>query len=203
MISALQQYLLLQGIVFRSFLSVNSEIISSKIVPETLFPQVPDSVRWPSSFLALSGPDSRARSWSRPVMMLTLDGAHAPVRPEPSPCRGERGSGDYEEVKGFRLYLIDRQRIIHLMSWHQIGTADELASSLCTIKQAGLIPEDRVRLCVVADGAAWIETLSSRSFPQLNKFWTTTIAPSIFMRSRRPSMAREHPKPRSGLTPPS
>ena len=87
----------------------------------------------------------------RPAMMLTLDGALTPVRPEPSPYRGKRGSGDYEEIKGFRLYLIDKHRIIHLMSWHQIGTADELASALSTVKQAGFVPEDRVRLLVVAD----------------------------------------------------
>jgi len=101
----------------------------------------------------------------RPVMMLTLDGALTPVRPEPSPYKGERGSGDYEEVKGFRFYLIEKHRIIHLMSWHQIGTADELASALSTIKQAGLIPEDRVRLCVVADGAAWIWNRIEQLFP--------------------------------------
>ena len=101
----------------------------------------------------------------RPVLMLTLDGAMAPVRPEPSPYKGERGSGDWEEVKGFRLYLIDKDRIIHLMSWHQIGTADDLASALLAIKQAELIPEDRVRLCVVADGAAWIWNRIEQLFP--------------------------------------
>ena len=104
-------------------------------------------------------------SRTRPVMMLTLDGALAPVRPEPSPYKGERGSGDWEEVKGFRLYLIGKSRIIHLMSWHQIGTADELASALSAIKQAGLVPENRVRLCVVADGAAWIWNRIELLFP--------------------------------------
>lgn len=102
---------------------------------------------------------------TRPVMMLTLDGALAPLRPEPSPYKGQRGSGNYEEVKGFRIYLIDKHRIKHLMSWHQICTADELASALCAIKQAGLIPENRVRLCVVADGAAWIWNRIEQLFP--------------------------------------
>jgi hypothetical protein len=43
----------------------------------------------------------------QPFMMMTLDGAQEPVRPEPSPRKGKRGKGDWKEVKGFRLYLID------------------------------------------------------------------------------------------------
>jgi hypothetical protein len=103
---------------------------------------------------------------SRPVMMLAVDGAMAPVRPEPSAYRGKRGKGDFEEVKGLRFYLVDKDRIEHLISWHQIGSADELASALQAIKEAGLVPEDRVRLCVVADGAAWIWNRVGQVFPK-------------------------------------
>jgi hypothetical protein len=102
----------------------------------------------------------------RPAMMLTVDGALAPVRSEPSPYKGKRGQGDWEEVKGFRFYLVDKDRIEHLMSWHQIGSADELALALQAIKDAGLVPEDRVRLCVVADGAAWIWNRIEQVFPK-------------------------------------
>lgn len=101
----------------------------------------------------------------RPVMMMAVDGAHAPVRPEPSPYKGKRGKGDYREVKGFRIYLLDKHRIEHLISWHQIGTADDLASALKCLKDAGLVPENRVRLCVVADGAAWIWNRLKEVFP--------------------------------------
>jgi hypothetical protein len=52
------------------------------------------------------------------------------------------------------------------MSWHQIGSADELATALHAIKKAGLVPEDRVRLCVVADGAAWIWNRVEQVFPK-------------------------------------
>jgi len=92
----------------------------------------------------------------RPVMMLAIDGAHAPTRPEPSPRKGERGKGEWKEVKGFRLYLIDSDRIVHLISWHQVQNDKELAKALLNIKNAGLIPEEKVRLCAIADGASWI-----------------------------------------------
>jgi len=108
---------------------------------------------------------SEGKGW-RPAMMLTVDGALAPVRSEPSPYKGKRGKGDWEEVKGFRFYLVDKDRIEHLMSWHQIGSADELALALQAIKDAGLVPEDRVRLCVVADGAAWIWNRIEQVFPK-------------------------------------
>ena len=64
----------------------------------------------------------------RPVMMLGIDGAHGPMRPEPTPHprKGKRGKGEWKEIKGFRLYLIDSQTIIHLMSWHQVCTDQEL-----------------------------------------------------------------------------
>lgn len=108
---------------------------------------------------------SEGKRW-RPAMMLALDGALAPVRCEPSLYKGERGPGEWEEVKGLRFYLVDKDRIEHLMSWHQIGSADELAMALQAIKEAGLVPEDRVRLCVVADGAAWIWNRVDEVFPE-------------------------------------
>ena len=101
----------------------------------------------------------------RPVMMMTIDGAKEPVRPEPSPRKGKRGKGDWKEAKGFRLYLLDEDRIEHLISWHQIESDRELAEALSTIKEAGLIPEESVRLCVVADGADWIWNRIEELFP--------------------------------------
>lgn len=41
-------------------------------------------------------------------------------------------------------------------SLHQVATDQELAQALLAVKDGGLIPEDRVRLCVVGDGAPWI-----------------------------------------------
>jgi hypothetical protein len=107
---------------------------------------------------------AEGKRW-RPVMMMTIDGAKEPVRPEPSPRKGKRGKGDWKEAKGFRLYLLDEDRIDHLVSWHQIESDRELAEALSTIKEAGLIPEKSVRLCVVADGAAWIWNRIEELFP--------------------------------------
>jgi hypothetical protein len=63
----------------------------------------------------------------RPVMMIAIDGAHAPTRPEPSDWKGKHGKGKWKEVKGFGVYLIDSDRIEHLISWHQIQDDKELA----------------------------------------------------------------------------
>ena len=100
----------------------------------------------------------------RPILMIGIDGAHAPTRPEPSPRKGPRGKGEWREVKGFRMYLLDGKRIVHLISWHQIKKDKELAEDLIRIKEAGLIPEDKVRICIIGDGAPWIWNRSKEIF---------------------------------------
>jgi len=105
----------------------------------------------------------------RPVLMIGIDGAHAPTRPEPSPRKGKRGKGEWKEVKGFRMYLLDNKDIIHLISWHQIKNDKELANDLLEIKQAGLIPEDKVRICVIGDGAPWIWNRIKEVYPDAKK----------------------------------
>ena len=69
----------------------------------------------------------------RPVVMIAADGGHAPTRPEPSPRKGKRGKGEWKEDKGFRIYLIDDKKIEHLISWHQVGTDEQLKESLLAI----------------------------------------------------------------------
>lgn len=102
----------------------------------------------------------------RPVMMIAIDGAHTPTRPEPSPWKGKRGKGEYKENKGFRLYLIDDDRIVHLISWHQVQDESEFTRGLSIIRDAGLIPEDKVRLCIIGDGAPWIWKKPFEVFPK-------------------------------------
>jgi hypothetical protein len=107
-----------------------------------------------------------AGQWRRPVVVLGIDGAFAPTRPESARGRrpGQRRQrarrpqwkGKWREVKGLRFYLIDGERIVHLLSWHPIQTEAELGEALKDIQEAGLIPEDRVRLCVICDGASGI-----------------------------------------------
>jgi hypothetical protein len=105
----------------------------------------------------------------RPVLMIGIDGAHAPTRPEPSPRKGKRGKGEWKEVKGFRMYLLADIKIVHLISWHQIASDKALGNDLFEIKQTGLIPEDKVRICAIGDGAPWIWNRIKEVYPGAKK----------------------------------
>jgi Uncharacterised protein family (UPF0236) len=114
------------------------------------------------------------KKW-RPILVLAIDGADVPTRPEPARGRRRgrkrggakraRWKGQWREAKGFRFYLVDEDRILHLISWHQIQDEEELFESLKQVKEAGLIPEEQVRLCVLADGARWIWKRIKGLFP--------------------------------------
>lgn len=117
---------------------------------------------------------AKDKKW-RPIMVLAIDGAYVPTRPEEAKGtrpgrkkqRARRASwkGQWQDAKGFRLYLVDGERIVQIASWHQIQTHEELAEALRVCKAQGLIPEDLVRLCVIADGARWIWELVKELFP--------------------------------------
>ena len=106
-----------------------------------------------------------ADKFRRPVLMPAPDGAHVPLRPEPSPRSGKRGKGNWKESKGFRFYFVDSERIIHLISRHQVQSDKELVNALQAIKDAGFFPEERVRLCVIGDGAPWIRNRIKELYP--------------------------------------
>jgi len=116
-----------------------------------------------------------AGRFRRPVLVLGIDGAYVPTRPESARERqpGQRRSrarraswhGQWRDAKGFRLYLIDDERIVHLLSWHQVQNEEQLGDALKQVKEAGVIPEDHVRLCVVCDGASWIWKHVESLFP--------------------------------------
>lgn len=111
----------------------------------------------------------------RPVMVMAIDGAHVPTRADeagewvdaPKRYRARRASwkGGYKEAKGLRLYAFDAERIVHVLSWHQIQDDDAIGEALDHIKAQGLIPEDEVRLCVIGDGAPWIWNQIQDRFP--------------------------------------
>jgi hypothetical protein len=117
-----------------------------------------------------------AGKWRRPVVVLGIDGAYVPTRPESARGRwpGQRRqrakrprwTGAWRDAKGFRFYLIDEGRIVHLLSWHQVHNEAEVGEALKQVKQAGLIPEEQVRLCVVCDGASWIWKHVKALFPE-------------------------------------
>jgi len=74
-----------------------------------------------------------------------------------------RGQG--RDAKGFRCSLLDGERIVHLLSWHQVQTEEQLGEALVQVNKAGLMPEDHGRLCVVAEGAEWIWQHVKALFP--------------------------------------
>ena len=116
-----------------------------------------------------------AGRFRRPVLVLGIDGAYVPSRPESA--RGRRPGQarqrarraqwkhEWREAKGFRFYLLDGDRIVHVLSWHQVQTEGELGEALQQVKEAGLIPEETVRLCVICDGAEWIWKHVQTLFP--------------------------------------
>ena len=110
----------------------------------------------------------KGRKW-RPIMVVGIDGADTPTRALEETAQREgkrpRWKGQWREAKGFRIYLVDGDRIDHVLSWHQIQDEEGLFASLGQIKAAGLIPEELVRLCVVADGAPWIWAKVHELFP--------------------------------------
>lgn len=111
----------------------------------------------------------------KPIVVLSVDGADVPTRPEEAkgrrPGRKRKRAhracweGCYRESKGFRFFLVDGERIVHLLSWHQVQTEKQLAEALGKVKEAGLIPEESVRLCGIGDGASWIWKRVEEFFP--------------------------------------
>jgi hypothetical protein len=110
-----------------------------------------------------------------PILVLAIDGADVPTCPETAkgqrPGRKKaranraRWTGEWREAKGFRFYLLADDRIVQVLSWHQIQTDEEAAAALRQVQAAGLIPEEQVRLCVIADGARWIWKQAQALFP--------------------------------------
>jgi hypothetical protein len=110
-------------------------------------------------------PVAAGQGW-RPIVVLAIEGAAAPTRPETAQGRRPgrrhqrakraRWTGEWREAKGFRFSLVAGGRIVHVLSWPQVQTDDELAVALQQVTGAELIPEDQVRWCVMADGAPWL-----------------------------------------------
>jgi hypothetical protein len=110
------------------------------------------------------------------VLVLGIDGAYVPSRPDSARgrrpgqarqrARRARWHHEWRDAEGFRFYLLDGKRIVHVLSWHQVQNEEQLGAALTQIKEAGVIPEAQVRLCVVCDGAEWIWKHVQIVFPQ-------------------------------------
>lgn len=107
--------------------------------------------------------EAQQQSRRRPVLIVACDGAHAPTRP-PGGRAEKRGPGVWREAKGVRLYLLGKdQRVVHVASWHQIGSKQQLAEAVQVL--ADRVPHDRVRIALVGDGADWLWDVMLQHFP--------------------------------------
>lgn len=104
----------------------------------------------------------KAVEGKRPVLVVAVDGAHAPTRPAGG-RKEKRGPGEYKEVKGFRLYLPRDDDIVPIASWHQATDADTLAADLK--KAADRIDQSKVRIALLGDGAPWLWRAMEEAFP--------------------------------------
>lgn len=102
---------------------------------------------------------------SQPILVVGADGAHMPTRPIGGRKKNEkRGPGRWQEAKGFRLYLVEgKGRIVQIASWHQIQNADDFRKDLSVVAER--IPQDRVRVALLADGAEWLWPSMTTYFP--------------------------------------
>jgi hypothetical protein len=99
----------------------------------------------------------------RPVLVVALDGAHAPTRSR-AKRNAKRGPGKWREAKGVRLYLAPEDgRIIQIASWHQIQDAEKMKQDIEQI--AARIPQDQVRIALLGDGASWVWNNLEACFP--------------------------------------
>lgn len=91
-------------------------------------------------------------SW-RPVLVVASDGAHVPTRPK-AKRNEKRGKGRWQEAKGFRIYLLGEDRIVHVASWHQIQDEERFGQDLSFV--ASRIPQEDLRIGLLGDGADWL-----------------------------------------------
>lgn len=98
----------------------------------------------------------------RPILVVVSDGAHVKIRP-PGKRNEPRGPGEYNEAKGFRIYLLDKDQIVQVASWHQKANSKEITIALKSV--AKRIPRNKVRVCLIGDGAHWLWDAMTEAFP--------------------------------------
>jgi len=99
----------------------------------------------------------------RPILVVASDGAYVPTRPKAGRSE-KRGKGRWQDAKGFRIYLLSKDRIIHIASWHQMQNESEFGRDLAVV--ASRIPEGLVRIGLLGDGAEWLWKHMKACFPQ-------------------------------------
>ena len=99
----------------------------------------------------------------RPILVVASDGAHLPTRPK-AKRNEKRGKGQWQEAKGFRVYLLGDDRIIHIASWHQIQDEAQFGKDLALA--ASRVPQQSVRIALLGDGAGWLWKHMASCFPK-------------------------------------
>lgn len=99
----------------------------------------------------------------RPILVVASDGAHLPTRPK-AKRNEKRGKGRWQEAKGFRIYLLGDDRIIHIASWHQIQDEAQFGKDLALA--ALRVPQQSVRIALLGDGAGWLWKHMTSCFPK-------------------------------------
>lgn len=99
----------------------------------------------------------------RPILVVTSDGAHLPTRPK-AKRNEKRGKGQWQEAKGFRIYMLGDERINHIASWHQIQNEAQFGKDLALA--ASRIDQQSVRIALLGDGAGWLWKHMASCFPK-------------------------------------
>ena len=102
------------------------------------------------------------KKW-RPILVVASDGAHTPTRKKAKRSE-KRGKGRWREAKGFRIYLLNNKRIVQVASWHQVQKEYKFGKDLKKI--AFRIPQDKVRIALLGDGADWLWKHMCKYFPK-------------------------------------
>jgi len=112
----------------------------------------------------------------RPVVVLGLDGAYGPPRPDsarapqegrrPTRATRARWRGQWRDATGWRFSRLDGARLVHGRRGPQGQNDAQRGEARTQSKAAGLMPEAPVRRCVVCDGAAWRWPHVQALFPQ-------------------------------------
>jgi hypothetical protein len=89
-------------------------------------------------------------------------------RPGPGRHRAKRAwwRGQGRDAQGCRFSLRDGERLVHGRSGPQGQNEEQRGEARKQVKEAGVMPEEQVRLCVVWDGAGWIGKHVQALFPQ-------------------------------------
>ena len=86
-------------------------------------------------------------------------------QPDQKQKRNEkRGKGQWQEAKGFRIYLLGDERIIHIASWHQIQDEAQFGKDLALA--ASRVDQQSVRIALLGDGAGWLWKHMTSCFPK-------------------------------------